>query len=204
MRERDIVDFTKFEKNDDDFIDDNGNLIGCEICYTHEKAYEHFGDDEKLENMDKIPIPRCPVCGKHLVRRLNFTTMAGNAVVGETNYQDPDANIGFYSIWECEDCMDKYDHNQIFALMPIPIGWNANHDIYYTGGKEFSESKDLDELIKLIKLKVMPSIMNYVRRVLRPENVIDKNLNENNLNWWCSGDIEHAVAEWMYNHGWKK
>ena len=205
MKEKDIVDFTKFEKDaDGELIDNDGEQVGCEICYTHEKASEYFNKDEYVKNIEKMAIPRCPICGKHLVRRDNYTTMLGNAVVSELNYSNPDGNIGFYSIWECESCVDKYDNNQLFALIPEPIVYNANHDIYYTGGNRFIESKELSELVTLLKSKIMPSILNYIRRVLNPENALDKILSEDDLQWWCSGDIENAVAEWLYNHGWKK
>lgn len=205
MKEKDIVDFTKFKKDEDDeLIDENGNQVGCEICYTHEKAYKYFSEDEKPENEETIPIPRCPICGKRLIRRVNYTTMAGNAIVSEVNYSNPNGNIGFYSIWECESCTDKYDNTQLFALMPEPIGWNGNHDIYYTGGKKYIETEEINELLTLVKNNVMPMIMQYVRRVLQPEDFIDKNLSEKNLEWWCSGEIEHAIAEWLYNHGLKK
>ncbi len=206
MKEKDIVDFTKFEKDaDDNFIDGEGEHIGCEICYTHEKAYKYFEEDERNENMIKISIPRCPFCGKRLIRRYYYTSMCGNAVVSEVNYSNPDGNIGFYSIWECETCLNKYNQcEQVFALMPEPIAYNANHDIYYTGGNRFIESKELNELITLIKSKVIPSVVQYIKRVNHPECTIDNMLSENNLKLWVSDDIEHAVAEWLYNHGWKK
>ena len=205
MKEKDIVDFTKFDKDENgELIDNNGEQVGCEICYTHEKAYEYFGEDENLKNEEKIPIPRCPICGKRLIRSCNYTTMDGNAIVSEVNYSNPNGNIGLYSIWECETCTDKYDNTQLFALMPEPIAHNGNHDIYYTGGKDYIMTDEINELLTLIKNNVMPLIMQYVRRVLNPEDGIDKSLNENNLQWWCSGGIEHAIAEWLYNHGYKK
>lgn len=205
MKEKNIVDFTKFKKDEqNELIDENGNTVECKICYTHEKAYEYFRNDNLPENMEFISRPRCPFCGKRLIRRHCYTTANGNAVVSEVNYSNPNGNIGFYSIWECETCTDKYNNTQLFALMPEPIAWNGNHDIYYTGGKAYIESEEINELLTLIKNHVMPMIMQYVRRVLHPEDMIDKNLSENNLNWWCSGEIEHALAEWLYNHGLKK
>ena len=78
MKEKDIVDFTKFNKdNDGDYIDEKGEEVGCEICYTHKKAYEYFDNDLNPENMEEIPVPRCPVCGKPMVRR-NAWTSDGN------------------------------------------------------------------------------------------------------------------------------
>ena len=111
-------------------------------------------------------------------------------------------NIWWHFKWK--SILDKFENKQIFALIPEPINYNANHDIYYTGGKRYISDKTTGELLNLVKNKVMPMIMEYVRRVLHPENAIDKELTEDNLKWWCSGEIEHAIAEWMYNHGWKK
>lgn len=204
MKEKDIVDFSKMEKNEaDEYIDKDGNEVGCEICYTHQKAYEYFEDDNNKKSQELVPIPVCPYCGKYLVRRLQWTE-EGNDIVSEVNYSNPEGNIGFYSIWKCEECKDHFGNDQIFALMPEPIDWNANHDIYYTGGKKYIVDENTGELLKLVKNKVMPMIMQYIRRVLHPKDAIDKGLTEDNLKWWCSGEIEHAIAEWMYNHGWKK
>lgn len=203
MKEKDIVDFSEMNKDKDgDYIDKYGSTVGCEICYTHDKAYEFFKKDYKVDTI--VPTPICPYCGKYLERRHNWTDEDGNSIVSEVNYSNPEGNIGFYSIWECKICKDKYNNDQIFALIPEPIVWNANHDIYYTGGKRYILDGQTHELVELIKNKIMPQIMNYIRRVLHPENIYDKNLKEDNLKWWCSGELEHAVAEWMYNHGWKK
>lgn len=203
MKEKDVVDFTKLKENDRGYlVDENNEEIGCEICYTHEKAYDLFKKDEDMEEI--IPRPRCPICGEYLTRRDSYTTDKSNAVVSEVNYSNPDGNIGFYSIWECEICSDQFDNNQLFALMPEPITWNANHDIYYTGGSRYCVSSDIKELLSLIKKHVIPSITQYTERVLHPKNAVDKNLSEWNLKLWCSYDIEHAIAEWLYKHGWKK
>lgn len=74
MKEKDIVDFTKFKKDEDDeLIDENGNQVGCEICYTHEKAYKYFIEmnnvgitvfdvlqslnyKSEMENIDVVPL----------------------------------------------------------------------------------------------------------------------------------------------------
>ena len=43
MKEKDIVDFDKMKKHGDWYVDDDGTEFACEICHTHEKAYEKFG-----------------------------------------------------------------------------------------------------------------------------------------------------------------
>ena len=204
MKERDIVDFSKFYKNKDGYlVDENNEEVGCEICYTHKKAYEKFKVDEDL-NVEKISSPICPICGEPLSRRYNNTTECFNAVVSEYNGSNPNGNIGFYSIWECEHCKDYYGNKMTYALIPEPIIYNGNHDIFYTGGKYYIRTPEEEELLELVKAKVMPSIMQYIRRVINPKDGFDKSLSEDNLKYWCSNDIEHAIAEWMYNHGFKK
>ena len=200
MKEKNIVDFTKMMKVHNEYYDENGDAVGCEICYTHQKAYE------KLSGVNietEIPKPVCPICGGPLSRRFNWTEN-GSDIVSEVNYSNPEGEIGFYSIWECGNCKDNYDNTQLYAMMPIPIAWNANHDIYYTGGKDYCVDSTIGELIDIIKAKVLPDILHYVRRLLNPEDKIDENLDETNLKRWCSNSIKHAVCTWMYNHGWKK
>ena len=209
MKEREIVDFETFQRDADDedeILDEHGNPIGCLICETHERAYKFFDKDEMLDNMVKITKPRCPKCGKFLSQEWCNTTMANNAVVSEGNYSNPEGQIGLYSIWECEDCADKLNitNGPNYALMPVPVSHNGNHDIWYTGGESYIIDDELDEFIKLIYDKIMPSIENYVKRKLNPEGVYDTQiLGINNLRLWCKGDIEHALAEYLYKRGLK-
>lgn len=215
MKEKDIVDFTKFkvsEEDENEHIDENGNEVGCHICYTHEKAYQKLPvlgseigqtKDEDLAKrlvVQQINVPRCPKCGKPMYRRYSWTDMHGNAVVSEVNYSKPDGEIGYYSIWECSECKDSHDNEQIYALMPIPITWNANHDIYYTGGDRFVEDTDLGELVDLINEKVSKSVTQYVERREQGET----NLKPWQVSCWATGDVQNAIAEWFYNHGYKK
>ena len=206
MREKELVDFEKLEKNEDDeYIDKDGNEIGCQICYTHKKAYEYFDSDEKKENLVKIPRPRCPKCGNKLDRCYNYTSSTrNNAIVSETNYTNPNGNIGLYSIWECDKCENKYGHNLTFALMPEPVVHNANHDIYYTGGKDYMIDNEMEEIAGLIYEKIMPSILQYIERKMNPKDPFDERLGPWNISTWCKSDIEHAIATYLYRHGLKK
>ena len=50
MKEKDIVDFDLFKKNEEDeYIDENGEEIGCEICYVHNKAYDYFTNNIRVD-----------------------------------------------------------------------------------------------------------------------------------------------------------
>lgn len=191
MKERDIVDFTKMKKNEDgEFIDENGNEVGCEICYTHKKAYEKYVDGEE-EAVEIYEVVRCPKCNNVLS---NYTYIGAN-VVSEANFSVPDGNIGIYPIFKCNEC------DQYYALMPEPIEYNANHDIYYTGGRKYIVDSDQQELLENIFETMKPSIEQYIRRVVDEK---EKGLNMWNIMTWCKYDVEEALAKWLYEHGLKK
>lgn len=203
MREKDIVDFDKMQVTEDgeDHIDENGEVVGCHICYIHEKAYEKLHEDQRIS----VPVPHCPKCGKRLEQRYAWTDENYSAIVSEVNFHVEDGNIGYYTLFECPECKNKYGNEMIYALIPIPVSWNANHDIYCTGGRKYLIEKEHAELAKLLKEKIMPNIKQFVERKLDPKDGIDKNLSiDFNLNIWTDYAIEEAVAEWLYKNGWKK
>lgn len=77
MKEKDFVDFTKMEQDEDgNYLDENGKDVGCHICYIHQQVYDKYNNKH-----GNILIPRCPNCGELL-----------------TNYSNPDGEIGLYSI----------------------------------------------------------------------------------------------------------
>ena len=100
MKEKNIVDFTKMMKVHNEYYDENGDAVGCEICYTHQKAYEKLSG---VNISTEIPKPVCPICGGPLSRRFSWTEN-GSDIVSEVNYSNPEGEIGFYSIWECGNC----------------------------------------------------------------------------------------------------
>lgn len=216
MRERDIVDFTKMIENENgEFVDENGEEIGCKICHTHEKAYEKF-----VEKIEKHPDALtneamygehrsrhiCPKCGELLVPHLDCTDNFEMAVVSEENVSIPDGRIGYYAIYECtnEKCVDSFGNRSIFAMMPEPVNYNGNHDIFYTGGRTYLKDKDMIELAKNIFKGIQPSIEQYIQRKLHPENDVDKNLDMGHVELWASRDVEEVLANWFYEHGLKK
>lgn len=195
MKERDIIDFEKYEKNENgDPVGENGEDLGCLHCKVHEKAYEVLNplQDDKHGGL----IPLCPKCSKPL--KPYTTSGYSDVIVSEVNFYEPDGEIGLYRCYHCEEC------NQNYAMMPIPITYNANHDTHYTGGKMYAEDKDIKELCKLISECVIPSINNYVERKLHPEDEMDKHLDLWNVDTWCTNDIEHKICEWLYERGFKK
>ena len=123
----------------------------------------------------------CPKCGTAI-----FLKDAEMSVVGESNTVDPDENIYIVPKLECH-C------GAYIALMPTEIIWNANHDVYYTGGKKYVLG-DID-----FKHKLLPHIQQYHDRLLRGEK-----LQPHDLEIWLQYVIEHIIAEYLYKEGLKK
>ncbi len=155
----------------------------CDCCYLHNMA------DKKLK--DEI---LCPRCDKPLIKGHIYEE--DYVVVGEANYYYKDHRIGKYQIYHCDNC--KKSREGLYVLMPIPIIWNANHDIYYTGGRDYLP-EDTNNIRNKIKEKIMPLIEQYTRRILNGES-----LNSDNLLWWIQGDIQRVIAEYLYDKGYKK
>lgn len=191
MREKDIVDFSKMNENENgDYIDENGEVIDCEVCHLHDKAYEKLTEDRTVA----IPVPHCPVCGCQMGVHPQ-TDENDSAVVSETNRYTGEGNIGYYSVFCCDKCDTTY------ALIPTPVIYNGNHDIFYTGGKQYVVDKEQKELVA----SVVNSCISDVEQFLtRKENKNDGNITTANLKTWIENSAEHAIASWLYEHALKK
>lgn len=156
-----------------DFMEKTGFKFSedsCGVCDIHEAFY----DKGEVE---------CPVC----CSMLDITDLK-TVVVGETNVIEMDEEIIKAPYLEC------YCGTHI-AFIPTPIIWNANHDVYYTGGRHYlTDSENID-----FKDKLLPSIQQYHERLLKGEK-----LQPWNLEMWLRSDIEHIIADYMYKHGLKK
>jgi hypothetical protein len=193
MTEKDIVDF---EDKDKFFIDkesgryvekETGEEISCKICYTHVKAYDYFRSKSHYE--ETIPNPLCPNCKEQMYLK------ADNVVVGEVNYPDPKNKIYYTNIYRCEEC------NKEICLLPNDVKYNANHDIYYTGGRDYlSNDNKLKPLLEDITKKINVQVTDYVTRKLAG----DDTLSEWNIQHWCTGEIEKAICNFLYEAGVKK
>lgn len=170
-------------KAEDIIKEDEIDEEACDCCSLHEKAYEIL-KDEIL----------CPKCNKPL--KEGGAGYGGFIVVGEANFYDKCHNIGKYPIYHCDNCGE--DYRNLYALMPIPITWNANHDIFYTGGRVFL-TEDTEKLRKKAQEKILPTIMQFVERKYGGET-----LTPQQLMYWIQGDIEHVIAEFLFENGYKK
>lgn len=153
----------------------------CDVCDAHDQASDFFAD--------KKSIP-CPKCGKGVDLPV-FDLADTMTVVGETNGDDvKEQFFAKVPIIECSHC------NQRIALWPTPIDYNANHDIYYTGGNDYVPGIDqkilaesADEMIKLVK--------NFLLRtdaVGGPGENLDINVH---LKTWLRCEVEHAIARYV-------
>ena len=187
MKEKDIVDFTEmsYDEDNDEYLDETDNPVGCEICYTHAKAYEKFSEDYTT-GIEMLPL--CPICGEHM-------THEDSQVVSEVNYSNPDGEIGYYPVFYCHSCQEY------FAYMPTQISYNANHDIYYTGGRRYIEDANQKKLVKDVFEAIKPNIEQYIRRVVDEK---EKGLSLWNVQLWSERAVEDAVANWLYENKLKK
>ena len=110
------------------------------------------------------------------------------------NGTNPKGEVGYYPIYDCTHCKKPY------ALIPTQVHYNGNHDIFYTGGKRFLNYDDEELLKSKVKNEMLKSIDQYTRRIKDGETSLDSW----QLNYWLQGDIEHAIAEFLYEAGYKK
>lgn len=148
----------------------------CEVCYLHDKAHEVIGN--------KI---LCPHCGKDINDKEEIQCDMETIIVEETNTYESDETIENMLVVQCKHC------NKYIGFKAIPIIYNGNHDIYYTGGKDYLPN----EKIK-ISDEIKKNIKQYTDRIKAGEN-----LQPYNLELWIEYEIEHIIAETLYKHGYK-
>lgn len=159
----------------------------CQCCMLSDNIYDVL----KKYQGDAI---NCPHCGK----AIDTVTLEPTAVQ-EANYYEPYHHIGMYPVTECLHCGNH------LALVPTPISWNADHDVYYTGGAaymedEFTPKSAEEELKEIFNRHLFQSVKQYVDRILAGE----KGLSEWNLKIWTERDFAAAFCEYFYNHGLKE
>ena len=130
-----------------DDLDKSKHSKECGLCELHSIAYERIDD---------IQAYACPHCGS----QLDPPFSVDNLIVGETNgaglqdgkLQSPDENINKMIVVTCSGC------DKLVGFMPVPVQWNANHDVHYTGGKDYMNGKTWDDMEPDLKSKVEKSI----------------------------------------------
>jgi len=145
----------------------------CGVCKLHERAY-------------KVVKVCCPHCGKEI--DTEYMMNHDITVVGEVNYYSEDQVIEKMQVFDCEHCVQKV------GMKLIPVQYNGNHDIYYTGGKDYL----LTEKVGLTP-EMEASIDQFVRRLKEGED----HLSAWNLKTWLRHDMEHEIARILHEKGLK-
>lgn len=150
----------------------------CGVCEVHKQAFEKIFKDNVL----------CPKCNKPL----QFVNISNTVVIGETNAGDIDTLKE--EIFRnaptiiCENC------NAYISLIPTEVIHNANHGIYYTGGKNY-----IPDDLKIDLSKIEAHVKQYTERIKQGENI----LSPWHLMIWIQNDIEKIIATELYKRGLK-
>lgn len=168
----------------------------CGLCHVHEKAYKYFEAERDRKNYDS-PFFECPWCGERIPHS-DMLSLGHLTVIGESNRGQPDEKMYCAPMDKCPKC------DEHFALLPEKIQWNANHDVYYTGGRDYliDDARDFlkEGLGKRLDEIIRPSVDDYTKRIKAGEHGLDSW----NIIYWISGKLEHFVAEELYRRGLKK
>lgn len=148
----------------------------CECCHIADMA------EEKLDNAIQ-----CPHCGEKCVGQFLVSTK-DLTVVGEGNYYDPEHFIRKMQLQDCPHCGKK------IGFEPVAVSYNGNHDIYYTGGRNYLPASE----IKLPET-VDASIQQFCERIRAGE----KGLDTWHLRLWIERDVSAYIAKTLYEHGMK-
>lgn len=160
----------------------------CSLCKVHEAAYTLLSDGIS-----------CPFCGQfHKEYSENWFSedLTPDTVVGETNGSDTEQKIRKWIVLQCQSC------NEHFALVPTKIIYNANHDVYYTGGKDYTPDmfeKAVEDIWKEAEANIKKSIEQYTTRIKAGEE-----LDPSYPATWCKRDVTASIAKYLYEHGFKK
>jgi hypothetical protein len=146
---------------------------GCTLCGAHEAFYKHVPQ-----------VLQCPKCQALLC----LMDDNGLTVVGSTNFGEADEHeeLRYMLVGRCVEC------EATIALVPTVIHYNANHDIYYTGGRKYVD--DPDDRPRLSD-KIRFLVENYTERLRAGES-----LGPEHLMMWLEGPLEEAIASWMVKH----
>ncbi|MCM1230118.1 MAG: hypothetical protein NC489_08295 [Ruminococcus flavefaciens] len=167
----------------------------CMCCQLNEDIYSILN---KFQGEHAI---NCPKCGATIE-----TTALEPTPVQAANFYDPVHRVGIYPTCNCpnKDC------DAVIALIPTVISYNANHDVYYTGGASYMagsyRSDDAAaEIQEIFDKKLWPDIKQFVERKLHSKNAVDEMLStEFNLKLWTERDFAAAMCEYWYKHGLKE
>jgi hypothetical protein len=157
-----------------DFLKEHPEILNdenCSVCQLH--------------TVFPTEAMACPYCGKEIYAG-DFDMMPVGTV-NSVDEDDGDEEINAFPVGHCRECWEY------IALIPTKIIYNGNHDIYYTGGKNYVV-EDIP-----FEGKLLPDIEQYTRRIKEGEN-----LTPNNLETWLEYKVEEIIAEYLFKNGYKR
>jgi predicted RNA-binding Zn-ribbon protein involved in translation (DUF1610 family) len=146
----------------------------CDVCQLHDEA------EAKLHMA-------CPNCGGE-IRSDDLQDLTVRAV-GETNYYTKDQIVEKMPLTTCRSC------RQVIAFKAIPVIYNGNHDVYYTGGKNY--------LFDANDVKMTESMVGHIEDFVRRVKEGQEGLDAWNLRTWLERDMEEQMATLLYKRGLK-
>lgn len=155
-----------------------GEDTPCSLCEAHRQAAVAIPDDQSL---------LCVKCGQHL-DLYHLLDRAQPLVLGESNTRGQDEH--FRKAY-CLDCPHCGEH---MAVNLVHVTWNANHDVYYTGGPLYCPDKL--EVFRRFEELAKPKIENFVSRLVGGEM-----LQSWHLLTWLKYEMDHLIAGILYDAG---
>lgn len=155
----------------------------CEVCYLHDEAYKV---------LDGYLI--CPHCGEKIEEFKYFIPEIDYYTVEEKSTHGAVKGVHYIPVETCPKCSGQ------IGFKPIPVIYNANHDIYYTGGKHYI----VDEQPKLNE-KVKEAIVEYTNEIRNGKELtalkdIDKEINQILKDFINDYKLKRANKEISENH----
>jgi hypothetical protein len=153
-------------------IEDHPDEDPCEACYVSENAYK---------KLPKAIV--CPECG-HNETEVYIDDEDFVAVQKDNGCQPQ--KVRMMPVINCEKCCKH------IGLLAIPVTYNANHDIYYTGEGSYIPT-DISKVHEKHSNEIKKSINQFLERREKGED----NLAATYPALWLSYCMDHYMADMM-------
>lgn len=111
--------------------------------------------------------------------------------IGEGNVDPRVQHYAKLPLAQCHAC------DRLYTLMPIPVTWNANHDVYYTDVYSYLPYEETQKFIKeRLHNEIQRLVTDYLERAPK-----EPELEPWNLIYWLKGSISQVLAEYLIGNG---
>lgn len=195
----------------------NTEVDTCTLCNVHTQASNKLPEDKNLcfkcptcENYINFDNDQTPILGDDLHIDIGFVysycseyvadkeLLDCSQIIGETNSNHlpllMDENFERGLVLRCPHC------DGTFTPVLMPITHNANHDVFYTGGKAYITELQHRIFDTEINTLFKDKIKQYTDRIKSGET----NLDETHLTMWLERAMERCIATTLYKLGYKK